>query len=617
MKKKWIESLGHADDRFIEEADPTKMVKRKSHSRRVWLTLTSCACLAALLVGSFGVYHHFFGKEGAPVRYSNSDYHFLIEKLRAMEQNRKENTATNDSGDSGADDSTNGERYEEITDNQVANVIEGDVIKRSDRYVYYLSGNVLLVYSIEGTKSKRVGRVALPYVADTKMQYYFENSELFLSEDCKTVTAIRPYCDHRLKTSEFKVLITQVDVGDISDMKVVRSATLDGWYNDARLIDGNLLITTTYFLEFESVDYNDPETFVPHIEDAQGKKAVSSDRIVLPEEPTSDVYRVVASFDADALLLSDALALLSHSMPYVAEENVYVPFSYVKIKKDADIVQTQSYTDITRFVYQDGLFTQKDTVTVEGVVMYRYNMDEYNDVLRVVTTTVIREYRADRWEKDTSARAAFASHTNANLYCIDLLDDMKVISKVVGFAPDGETVQSVRYKGDAAYVCTAVVVSFLDPVFFFDLSDPANITYAETQTMEGYSSFLVDFENGNLLGMGYLDQDTMKLEVYREEGGNIVSVCKYQSEQTGFASDSKAYFIDREKQIVGLGVFTREGKRYLVLHFDGNTLAPIIQKNFIGNGPYDMVSRMRGFYKDGCYYMFSGNNFAVEELHLG
>ena len=62
--------------------------------------------------------------------------------------------------DSGSAD----EEYNEITDNQVSGVTEGDIIKRSDKYIYYLSSGVLRVYSIAKEESVKVGEFNLSYI---------------------------------------------------------------------------------------------------------------------------------------------------------------------------------------------------------------------------------------------------------------------------------------------------------------------------------------------------------------------------------------------------------------------------------------------------------------------
>ena len=93
-----------------------------------------------------------------------------------------------------------------------------------------------------------------------------------------------------------------------------------------------------------------------------------------------------------------------------------------------------------------------------------------------------------------------------------------------------------------------------DPVFFFDLSDVKNITYKETGTIEGYSSSLVNFGDGYLLGIGVVNWSDFKVEVYEEKEDNVKSVCAYELNSADYSLDYKAYYIDRENQLVGLGI---------------------------------------------------------------
>lgn len=75
-------------------------------------------------------------------------------------------------GDNGQDHSNaGGQTYQEVTDNQVDGVTEGDIFKRSDRYIYHLFGmQELKVYSIAGEQSQCVGtfsiRTSITYGTD-------------------------------------------------------------------------------------------------------------------------------------------------------------------------------------------------------------------------------------------------------------------------------------------------------------------------------------------------------------------------------------------------------------------------------------------------------------------
>ncbi|MBQ1260728.1 MAG: beta-propeller domain-containing protein [Clostridia bacterium] len=78
--------------------------------------------------------------------------------------------------------------YEEVTDNQVEGVIEADIIKRSDRYAYYLYNGTVSAYSIAGSDSAKLSTVTL-----SANEGFYSNArgwEMYLSADCKTLTVI-------------------------------------------------------------------------------------------------------------------------------------------------------------------------------------------------------------------------------------------------------------------------------------------------------------------------------------------------------------------------------------------------------------------------------------------
>jgi uncharacterized secreted protein with C-terminal beta-propeller domain len=171
--------------------------------------------------------------------------------------------------------------------------------------------------------------------------------------------------------------------------------------------------------------------------------------------------------------------------------------------------------------------------------------------------------------------------SSASLYVFDDATGA-LLGSVEHFAPVGETVESVRFDGTAAYVCTAVVVTLSDPVFFFDLSDPANITYTDTGVIEGYSTSLINLGEGFLLGIGVGDTwSSLKIEVYEEDpaaGNGVASVDAWVMENTGYSAEYKSYYIDRENDLIGLPIYENSSgtTKYVLLHFDGYRLRPIV-----------------------------------------
>ena len=241
-------------------------------------------------------------------------------------------------------------------------------------------------------------------------------------------------------------------------------------------------------------------------------------------------------------------------------------------------------------------------------------MDEYNGIFRVVTgTTRTTQQEINLNTKDplgnTAAPNGFASSTaarvvqSANLTCFKV-GTWKQVAQVEQFAPVGETVESVRFDGDYAYVCTAVVITLTDPVFFFDMTDLDNITYKDTGTIEGYSSSLIQLKDGYLLGIGFDDARNLKVEIYEETEDGVVSVCQYVK-CTAFASDYKAYYIDRENNLFGIPT----GDGYILLQFDGYQLHELtVAKN---DG---ILENVRGVVIDEYLYVFSGATFDVKKI---
>ncbi len=99
------------------------------------------------------------------------------------------------------------------------------------------------------------------------------------------------------------------------------------------------------------------------------------------------------------------------------------------------------------------------------------------------------EYGYYEYQPETSV------HDNA-LYVLDL--DLKQVGFIDNFGKD-ENVQSVSFGGDKAYVTT---FRNTDPLFAIDLSNPASPTILSEFKMTGYSSYMQQWADGQLLGFG-------------------------------------------------------------------------------------------------------------------
>lgn len=603
----FLKAVGEINDDFIDEAAPVR--KKRSIN---WQKFAALAACVAIVFSALGLYLFLPGDTFEPdvSRYDDSEYYQIITRIEKFYKKNSSTNFDNLFGATGGDileegaptaspDGDTGE-YVEVTDNQVAGVIEADLIKRSSTHVYYLHLDTLYVYSIKGESTELAGSYTLPNSDDAKYSYK-SRYEMFLSEDAKTVTLIAPYYS---KDGEAATAIISIDVSNPSKISERARVNVCGSYLSSRLTGGKLLMISSY--RPTDPDYNKPETFVPKIDTGTGMTAISPDSIVFPDELTSSMYTVVTSLDGDTLSLSGCRAFLSYSEQlYVSDNAVYATRGYVDEQENGSISIYTRKTDVTKLSYVGDELRLCGTFTVDGYVKDQYSLDEHDGVLRVVTTTERWGYGADIEE----------SGTNASLYCIDATS-FKVLADIRNFAPWGETVRSVRFDGDAAYVCTSIQLS--DPVFFFDLSDLGNITYTDTGTIEGFSTSLINFGNGYLVGIGVgSEASTLKIEVYTESGGAVIPLCSYELENTYYSLDYKSYYVDRENQLIGLGVGCYSGERfkddgghgYVLLSFDGYALCELLSVG-IDCEPL----RTRGVYIDDCFYIFGGDEMIVEKI---
>ena len=616
------------DERRKSVEENMKKIRRKRRALGTAFTGAACMVLAvAILAGVLFVPYN--TTPPSVKQYADSPYYELIQKLNVASftppeyKNRFAALAAALGGivRNGTDGMVKGEamwpvpgatnavmnengngEYAEVTDNQVQGVIEADIFKRSTEYIYYLRGNKLSIYSIAGEDSKWQGTFEI----SMEDMFYTNCVEMYLTEDCKTVVVL---LSGYSKTEGSVTYLISLDVTDHSNVKETNRLWFRGSYLSSRMVDGTILLSYNYAVDQGQVDYNDPTTFVPTYGTEEGNYCIPGEDIICPETASASRYTVVCSVDTASMEVGGSVALLSYSQElYVSATTIYATYSYTAKTDNGDGSWTSAtMTEITGISYADSSLEILGTVTLEGNVKNQYSMDEHDGILRVVTSTNARTWK----EYNDGAMASVSlnrSKQNVNLYCVDV-NTWQIAASVIGFAPEGETAESVRFDGDKAYVCTAVVMTLTDPVYFFDLSDLENITWTDTGTIDGYSTSLIQLKNGYLLGIGYGDSRQLKIEVYGECNGKVVSVCSYEMDAS-FSEEYKSYLIDRENNLFGLAVsdWMTSQESYILLHFDGYDLNLVTAAKAEGQ-----IANARAVIIDGWLYVLS-ESFDVVSL---
>ncbi len=611
-----------------EERTENILSKVKAMKRRK-RTVTATVILSVCLVLGLVLFTPYPNSPPDVTRYAASAYYPLIQKLnqaayqppeiknnfqylwQALELGNKYASTealpesppmTNAPSDDG---SLGGENYVETTDNQVAGVVEADLIKRTTTHIFYLRGNTVTAYSIAGEKSAYIGDFAVQNGENS----WYSSSEMYLSQDGTRLTLFMVGYGDELteQTKQAYTCIVSLDVSDPANIREVGRQYLTGSYLSSRQVDGSFLVMSLFYVE-DGLDFDQEATFVPQYGQPGHMASVAAEDIVIPESVSSLRYTVVMLLDEKSLEVSDSAALLSYTSElYVSQDNIFATYPY---SENVSANVSKTVTEITGLSYSGGTLGKIGTVKLDGAVKNQYSMDEFEGILRVVTSTTETTYETVTGI-DSSYLRTLETKRNVNLYCVDLTD-FSVAAKVEAFAPQGETAESVRFEGHTAYVCTAEVITLTDPVYFFDLSDLENITWKDTGTIDGYSSSLVNFGD-YLLGIGFNENRELKIEIYRETETGVASLCSYER-TASFSQDYKSYFIDRENQLIGLGIYGGEvgGTCYLLLSFDGvqfRELATVpISDSYWG------LDQMRGLVIDGWLYVLGIDFFEVVKI---
>lgn len=633
--RKLLDAMSLVDEKYVEEAMPDSMKLRKRINMKRMLI---AACVSALIIG-LGLFLFIpFNHEPPEVKeYEDSEYYDVIKALQTVTYRStnagydnwfeklfgglfaaKKNDSSagfdnmmesvsgsrdpSDMAPSADADIEDGGSVEDVTDNQVKGVIEADKIKRTGTHLFYLDGNVLKAYSIKGSESDMVGLYVMEHQGVAKNQW-----EFYLSADGNTVTVIVPYSNGRYNTG---ISVISLDVSDPTKISEKNTVSITGDYLSSRLKDGTLLLFTRFTVR-SNPDFDKQEQFLPQIDCGNGNESIAPTDIHMPEKLTNAMYTVIVKLDEQTLAVEGSKAFLSYSQEaYVSNDNIYVTRQYRDKKTENSVVTSQTMTEITRVEYSGEELTYKGSTSVSGYIKDQYSLDEKDGILRVVTTSDINRYIERYTEDNVYMDMEFIDGTSASLYCINI-ENWSMIAKVERFAPRGETVRSVRFDGDYAYVCTAIQLT--DPVFFFDLSDLTNITYKDTGTITGFSTSLIDLGDGFLMGIGVGNMsDTLKVEIYVEGAQGVESYCSYELEHTAYSTEYKSYYINREKGLIGIGITGYYGSgEYLLLGFDGYKLNEILKAPLAGQN-----YNKRGVYIDGYFYMFGEGDFVVAPINV-
>ncbi|MFH1317291.1 MAG: beta-propeller domain-containing protein [Candidatus Woesearchaeota archaeon] len=253
------------------------------------------------------------------------------------------------------------------------------------------------------------------------------------------------------------------------------------------------------------------------------------------------------------------------------------------------------------------------TGNVPGMILNQFSMDEYKGNFRIATT--ISGYSNNR---DTS--------TN-NMYVLD--EDLERLGEIEEIAP-GESIYSVRFMGDRAYMVT---FKHVDPLFVIDLSDPTDPEILGKLKIPGYSDYLHPYDENHLIGIGKEVDESIDADKVHTEGAvyytaiqgvklaifdvsdvsNPIEMYKEVIGDRGTeslaTSEHKAFLFDRKKELLVVPMTVAELKEGQPKSmqgdfvFDGTYIYNLnLEDGFELKGRVTHIEDDSSFKKSGYYY---------------
>lgn len=328
---------------------------------------------------------------------------------------------------------------------------------------------------------------------------------------------------------ESRGLVCVYDISDPANVTLAKELWFDSSILDTRIADGKLITVSTFYPYTRDFVKNDYTTFIP----CAGEDYVAPEDIVVADEE-GEVFFTVTETELSGDFACESASVLgtAHDF-YCSGKNVYAYASDSTYKGPAK--GWVSELKIYKISLEGGKPAYQAQVKFEEAWLRDdYSIDEYNGTLRVAL---------ECWNEPVSR--------NEN-YLVILDGNMNVLSQTECFG-ESETIESVRFSGDLCYVVTFYQT---DPLFVFDLSDPANPVKRGELKLPGYSAYLHPAGEGYMIGVGVGGTDegldgSAKISLFSvADPENPVEVSQLTLAEGWFDSDHKAFITRGENGFI-------------------------------------------------------------------
>jgi len=428
------------------------------------------------------------------------------------------------------------------TNVQVAGVDEADLVKTDGQYIYVLTGGELVVLdAVPAEDMHVVSRTEVDHGATGLFVYGDRVAVVGGGGPVYVLSALGGPEGSAIWRPRQQTSVTILDVTDRADPRLVQTVTMDGWLIDLRAVDGQVYVAlgNTLYIpppKFELVDAdvgidNPLPGRCPFHDLVQGVLDFVNDGLsglggkARQYEGRDEYIRRLEAMDIGEFFPSAAAANAAGEVVYdallAAPADIYLPkgkltqelLALARIDMTGDAPGPAATTAVEGrggVVYSsaDSFYVASaDWSAADGPHTNLCKFDITQPDIPLAATGVVAGTVGGQFAMDEDAAgllrvvtSSFGRTSSTNMFVLEGDGaDLLPAGALTGLAP-GETLQSVRFLDDLAYVVT---FRRIDPLFAIDLSDPAAPTVIGELEMPGFSTYLHPIDEGHLVGVGY------------------------------------------------------------------------------------------------------------------
>ena len=205
-------------------------------------------------------------------------------------------------------------------------------------------------------------------------------------------------------------------------------------------------------------------------------------KVVLPLLPSSVQLKIKSGGSTAWVEISSILQDMYNNMDENDKEELIEEIAEAVNEYEANLEAERRKTVIHKLAIDRGDIDYVAKGEVNGYLLNQFSLDEYDENLRVATTTNL-------WTRRENVQYN-------NVFVLD--SDMDVVGELEEIAPD-ERIYSTRFVGEKLYMVTFKRV---DPLFVIDLSNPRNPKILGELKIPGYSDYLHPYDEDHIIGIG-------------------------------------------------------------------------------------------------------------------